>query len=507
MAIRYYTEEAYNQIEQTIKTIQDTDLNPVVDFFRDLFSRIAQYLKIYTVDDYQDDIQAWYNIVLDSHNSTMANVDSIFSAVESKDFEYRAIVGDAYSSISSFRNAVNCLRDVISGKTSLADGKAAADRYIATGQNTLRSSYDAIITKIETRILYDASKELFGDALSLGAGYAKLIGAYCRKDPIAIASASKKMIDTYVSIAGDLFPVAHMFFVMVAGFTGAATGMSYDSYLDYRFNSLTVMQKSKDTNSTSDYLALLAEDMEERLANCPKDSPYYLQAKEMAERHQVVAKISHEVDIVSDAYDLVSGLKDSVDTFYDWRYGKNYSLEEYIKASEKKNLGEIFDCVITKNGPVITVKVPAKETISKIVSARTGLPLSGWSDPIKSSGNVYTTASTVWAYVQKVIPNADFSPNSGEVSDVAFGKFREIKQIKDMGDLIKDVGDFVEVAPEETEPKNSSCMVYDRSKHIWTKSESQATDNKGGGILWGHQSVSQATIQKPFMNAAAKTQN
>lgn len=498
MAIRYYTEEAYNQIEQTIKTIQDTDLHPVVDFFRDLLSRIALHLKIYTVDNYQDDIQTWYNIVLDSHNTTMANVDSIFSAVESTDFEYRSLVGDAYSSISSFRNAVNCLRDVISGKTSLADGKAAADRYISAGQNALRSSYDAMLTKMEVRILYDASKELISDAISLGAGYAKLIGA--KGDPIAIASACKKIGDAAFSSLGDLMAICSFIDVIKVGFEGAATGMSYDSYLDYRFNSLTVMQKLKDNNSISDTLGHFAEGMEEMLADCPKDSPYSSLAKAVKNS----AKIYHGVDIASDAYDLVSGLKDSVDTFYDWRYGKNYSLEEYIKASEKKNLGEIFDCVITKKGPVITVKVPAKETISKIVSAQTGIPLTDWNDPTKGPGNKYKLISTVWSYVQKGIPNADGLLNSGELSDVAIDKFREIKNIKN---LIEDVGDFVEGTPEETEPKNSSCMVYDRSKHIWTKSESQATDNKGGGIHWGHASISQATIQKPFMNAAARTQN
>lgn len=510
MAKRYYTEAAYNQIEQTIKTIQHADIEPAFDFFKDLLGRIAQHLKIYKVDNYQDDIQTWYNIVLDSHNTTMANVDSIFNAVECRDSEYCAIVWDAYCSISSFQKAVNCLRDVISGKTSLADSKAAADRYIATGQSALRSSYSAILTKMEARTLRDTSIELVSDALSLGKEYYKIIDACIKGDPIALAIESKKMIDTVRAISGDLSAGISILTVPIVGIVGAKTGMNYDRYLDYRFKTLSEAQKLKDTNSISDDLDQIAEDMEETLSECPKDSPYYSLTKAMTEFYQNSAKASHGVDILSDAYDLVSGLKDTVDTFYDWRDGRKYSLENYIEASKKKDLGEILDWRITENGSIITVKVPASETISKVVSARTGIPLTGWSDPTKGPGNAYKTASTLWSYAQKGIPNADFSLNSGELSDVAFGEFREIKQIKDMGDLIKDVGDFVEVAPEKTEPKNSSCMVFDRSKHTWTKLETPIAGKGaggGGGESWRHPSVSQATIQKTFMNAAARTQN
>jgi len=87
-------------------------------------------------------MQTWYNKVLNSHDTTLGEVSKIFGAVESVDFEYRDIMEGALDSITNFRSTLNCLRDVISGKTNLSDGKAAADSYLAAGKNSLNSAYD-----------------------------------------------------------------------------------------------------------------------------------------------------------------------------------------------------------------------------------------------------------------------------------------------------------------------------------------------------------------------------
>ena len=255
MATRYYTEEAYEQIRNTIDEIQNSDLDPVVDFFSDLLSRIAQYLELYTVDDYQQDIQTWYTKVLDSHNTTMANVDSIFSAVESVDFEFRDIMMDAHSSILNFRSAVNCLRDIISGKTSLADGKAAAEKFLTDGKDALYSSYDAILTKMEAQVLGQASLELMKDALKFGAGFGKMLSSFAASvftlNPTKAAIASKEFIDTCVATMGDLGAMASVFLGAAAGYVGAHVGMSYREYLDIRFAQLSEAKRYKDKNSVS----------------------------------------------------------------------------------------------------------------------------------------------------------------------------------------------------------------------------------------------------------------
>ena len=201
MATRYYTDEAYAQIKQTIEQIDTADVGPVKDFFSDLLLRLGQFLKLYSVDQYQNDMQSWYNKVLDSHNTTLSKVDSIFLDVESVDFEYRDIMDGALDSIVSFRNTLNCLRDVISGKTGLTEGKATADRYITAGKKSLSGAYDTILTKMETQVLKGAFKELVGDTLKFGAAFAGLL---VPTTPAKYIAKCKKFIDTFTEGLGDL---------------------------------------------------------------------------------------------------------------------------------------------------------------------------------------------------------------------------------------------------------------------------------------------------------------
>ena len=131
MATRNYTAEAYEQIKKTIEEIDNTDVHPVKDFFSDLFRRLGQFLELFTVDQYKEDMQKWYDIVLDSHNSTINEVYNIFEEVGKVDEEYQKTMDGAVSSVTNFRSTLNCLRDVISGKTSLAGGGFRRGGYLS----------------------------------------------------------------------------------------------------------------------------------------------------------------------------------------------------------------------------------------------------------------------------------------------------------------------------------------------------------------------------------------
>lgn len=474
MATRYYTEEAYEQIRNTIDEIQNSDLDPVVDFFSDLLSRIAQYLELYTVDDYQQDIQTWYTKVLDSHNTTMANVDSIFSAVESVDFEFRDIMMDAHSSIVNFRSAVNCLRDIISGKTSLADGKAAAEKFLTDGKDALYSSYDAILTKMEAQVLGQASLELMKDALKFGAGFGKMLSSFAASvftlNPTKAAIASKEFIDTCVATMGDLGAMASVFLGAAAGYVGAHVGMSYREYLDIRFAQLSEAKRYKDKNSVTDVLGELAEGLTEDQAECPKDSPFYPLIKTTAQTAQNAYGVSKGLDATADTLDLINGISDSFEEMDEWINGKDYTLTEYLEESKKRDFGDAIRLEQSDHGLIITETIPPSKIIPKIISDRTGIPLSGWEDPDKAVGNGFKLAETIFSYGEKLDPDlASYASGDGDVMDVAIGKVKEVGIVKDGIDLIRDLEEGMpnSVLTDENQP--NSYMQYDRNLHTWSR--------------------------------------
>ena len=432
MATRYYTEEAYEQIKQTIQQIDNTDVCPVRDFFSALVSRVRQLLKLVSVDNYKEDMQSWYDLVLDSHNTTMSQVDSIFNDVDSVDFEYRDIMGRAVESIVSFRGTLNTLRDVISGKTSLADGKAAANKFLAAGKNELAGAYDTILRKMEKKNAKDAGVELIGDMLKLGAGFAGLL---IPATPAKYAVKCKKFVDTFTATLNDFGATATNLSLELIFGVGSWCGMDRKDYLDYRFDQLTQAQKYKDTNSVSDWLGGIAEDMEETLMDCPEDNPYYPIVKVVADHSRMASNVADGVDVVADLYDIVSDVKDSIDDIGELLHGKDYTLDEYAKAFEKESPWKSKYFMDGDNGPMINVRSSPGDIISKLLSDRTGISFSGWKDPSKFNGNIFKTAGTLWSYTETFLPDP---AGSKDWLDVFAGKIKEVNTVKDIIDFARD---------------------------------------------------------------------
>lgn len=441
MATRHYTEEAYEQIKQTIEQIDNTDVSPVKDFFSDLLLRLGQFLKLYSVEQYQNDMQTWYTKVLDSHNATMSQVDSIFNAVDTVDFEYRDIMDGGLDSIVSFRSTLNCLRNVISGKTSLADGKAAATGYLAAGTSSLNSSCDEILTKMQQRTLWDASKALFGDAINLGAGYVKCLYG---KGNIADY---KNLGDTILATGCDLLSMAAIVIAPLGALGDALDGkmdMSYEDYIDAQFMLLSPAQKLKDVNSVSDLLDNLAEDMGEQREKCPQNSPMFPFISKTAHLIEKTAKNYKMIDIAVDAYGIGKDLKDIHDTVDGWMYGKDYTVSEFVDEFEHKSFNdwEIIDRNWANNEATFTVKDTASGIVKKVVSNWFGVPTTGWNDPSKFDGNVYKTVGTLWSYAEKIIPDIDGGSNIDALPDVFFGKHKDTGFLKDIFDFARDLDEY-----------------------------------------------------------------
>lgn len=445
MGTRYYTEEAYAQIKQTIEQIQNADVHPVKDFFGDFFLRLAQFLKFYSVDQYKNDMQNWYNRVLDSHDTTLRKVDNIFKEVEDVDSEYQEILEGAAESIVSFRNTLNCLRDVISGKVSLADGKQAADGYLASGMKSLNGAYDRILTRMEKRNLSEAGLELVGDTLKLVGSF---LGLCVPASPTEYGVKCKKFLDTFTATLGDLGALTTGVLVFGTFGVGSWFGMDRKDYLDFRYNQLAQARNDKDTNSITDLLGGAAEDMDETLESCPESSPYYPIVKAAANGSQFAAGASDTVDLAVDAYDIFSDLKDSYENIGEWIFGKSYTEQEFLEAFDKKDYWDIVSYKKTDNGWIIKAKGSPTEIITQIVSDRIGVPLSGWTDPDKYGKNIVSTAGTIWSYGEKLLPDPTTGEsNASELLDVFMGNFKDIGLLKDVMDFAQKAGKLIQTDP------------------------------------------------------------
>lgn len=440
MSKRPYTDAAYDQIRQTIDEIDNAQISPVTDFFGDMLSRLAQFLKIYTVDTYQNDMQQWYRKVLDSHNTTMAKVDTLFANVEAVDSRYESLMSGTYDAIAEFQSVINCLRDTISGKCTLAEGQQAAQNHLNAGIQALRAPANTVLTYAEQRMLGETSKNLVKDALAYGVLFCKLL---VEKDPIALASTGKKFIDTVLATACDFATLVSIVPVGIFSIKGIQEkmGWSYEEYLDLRFEQLGVAKKYQGKRSVSDLLDGLADDMDEDLAACPEDSPYYSLTKKLNNAAHKVSNISHTIDFAADAYDLYSGITGTMDTIKEIKAGKLLTGEDFLKKYEDGKVSQ-FEVKFVDGEIKYLVPVDGKETVLNAISSRTGIPLTGWSDPSKRPGNVYKGLGTLWSYIDALLPNADGSPNVGSPVDVALGAVKEISTIKDTLDLASDYADL-----------------------------------------------------------------
>lgn len=433
MATRYYTEEAYEQIEKTIEEIDSQDVCEVCDFFDDLIKRIGQFLELYSVEEYETDMKSWYKLVLDSHDTAMKKVDDIFDAVESVDFEYRDIMKGALTSITEYRSALNTLRNVISGGTTLVEGRAATSKYIASGTAALNTSFDKILTKMEQGTLWDASLELMGDALKLGAGYIKCMTTQNPAD-------YKKLGDTILATGCDLLSMGAIVIAPLSAWADSWDGhmdMTYEDYLDSRFHLLNASKKLKDTNSISDLLDNLANHMDEQLAKCPEDSSEYAKIKTLADITQGAAKNYKVIDVAVDAYGVVKDAKDMMKNFSNWRSGKYYTLEEFnAKFGENASSN---GARLGSNGIEWRHKMPVIDVVKELLTDESGIAFSNWTNPEKFDGNVLKTAGTLWSYGEKFLPNpATGQAKTNEIPDVIFSKFKETKFLSDVFDLWRD---------------------------------------------------------------------
>lgn len=440
MSKRPYTDVAYDQIRQTIDEIDNAQISPVTDFFGDMLSRIAQFLKIYTVDTYQNDMQQWYRKVLDSHNTTMAKVDTLFANVEAVDSRYESLMRGTYDAIVEFQSVINCLRDTISGKCTLAEGQQATQNHLNAGIQALCTSANTVLTYAEQRMCDNTLRSLVKDLLSFGGLFCKLA---VERDPIALASTSKKFVDAVLATACDLATLVSIVPVGLFGIEGIQEkmGWSYEKYLDLRFEQLGVAEKYQGKRSISDLLDGLADDMDENLAACPQDSPYYSITKKLNDIAHGASNVSHTIDFVANTYDLYSGITGTMDTIKEIKAGKLLSGADFLKKCEDGKVSKVE--VKFVDGEIkYLVPVDGKETILNAISSRTGIPLTGWNNTEKGPGNVFKTAGTVCSYIDALLPNADGTPNTNTPLNVTLGAVKEISTIKDTLGLASDYADL-----------------------------------------------------------------
>lgn len=536
MSTRPYTEEAYNQIRQTILEIDETQISPVTDFLGDVLSRIAQYLEFYTVDAYQDNYQNWYRKVLDSHNTTMARVDQLFSDVETVDFQYRDLMNDAYSSMSEFQSAINCLRTTISGKYTLAEGMQTAQEHLNAGIHGLRTTANSVLAVAEQRVLDTATRQLLRSVIPLAIANVQA-GADIGGDASSIftvldkVSERKRSSDTYMAAFGNAAIILSIASTLLDKRAWPKYGTSYDDYLDMRFEHLAATEKLQKVNSVSGLLDGIADEMDKKLAACPSDSQYYALTEKLNDAAHSAAKVSHVVDSIADGYNFISGVKNTMDTIAEIKEGKlinvkemiekiengeqpeiqikmengefkQISAKEFMERAEKGGNGEYVVKLMNGELKALTPATPTDIALNA-VSSNTGIPLAGWDDPQKKTTNVFKTLNTIWSYEDVLLPTANGLPSAQDAGDAALKKIKGIGLIKDAVDL---VGDYAEVdmgiqsqqiketikyaeylqsGSKETPLNHTAYINRNPYTHSWTRANISTALGSSGSAAYG----------------------
>lgn len=470
---RVYTEDAYQQIHNTIAKIQNEQVSVFTDWVGDLVSQLCQYLKIYVVENYKNDMNRWYEIVVDSHNYTLEKVNAIFGAVAGLDEEYsNKIGGESLTSIESFTEALTALSDVIGGRQSLSAAKQIAKKAIKDGETNLESAYCYALTRSEVHLEEKALEDCIGDILGLGSAYFK----FAMKpenwfNPIEI----KKLVDKAIGFGFDVAAIYGLFISLKLNKAGESTNLAY---LDARYASLSQCEKNADNDSITNLLKSISEKLEEELAQCPEDSAEYGKLRKKAALASFGSEAFETFDNAEDVYDIYKGVTGITDKLNNWYYGKKY----YDVETLLKEKPECMDWGIEETkGYYILGRDPADMRIDTVISDLTGIPVSDWDS--KGLENTLKTAKTIWSYAESAL-----HPENGS----AFWKTNKVTR------TLGDTGDFVAemFTPEvSSEPKHR--MRYDLDSRTWSK-EPYSADTitgvksipyDGSESLWGSTTV------------------
>lgn len=82
---RDYTEATLNELKQQIREINESDFSPITDFFGDIWYGVQSLVGVLKIDNYLNDVSSYHRKVLDQNDTTVKELEGIFTAVRNVD--------------------------------------------------------------------------------------------------------------------------------------------------------------------------------------------------------------------------------------------------------------------------------------------------------------------------------------------------------------------------------------------------------------------------------------
>lgn len=478
---RKYTQEVYDQINDTVTKIQEEDLNDPFDFIGDIWNKMRDLLHFLKTDNYKDDYQKFLDIVIDSHDTTLQEVNDIFEAVDTTDSDAAKQMHAHWETINTAVSTVRALQGYISGALSYAEASQIAEAS-ATARQDLYIAADTVLDRREQEIRNQAIKELIGDGIKIISTGSKLVGDICSGNFVDAVVQIKKLGDVGVATWGDIHALSTLSKSKKKGEGLSPTDENYGDYLKERFGLADEAEDGANSNSISELLEIKAENLDEKVqATGGVNSPYY----EEAQKYHRAATVAKGVDVIVDVYDVVKSVNDTAKAF------KEKTVYTDANGNEATRYGGKGKYIASKDNEG---QFNSKKIVEKVKSGT-------WADPdtkkaffgipdlkadfstvakgSKTVGTYAKIAGTAYSMAEDYLPFADKSDDRNGLSGKIFNTVHEtgtsmfqptsvLKDVHDIGtdgiEIGEDIGDLLSTDQEDT-----YRMVLDPDTHTWSR--------------------------------------
>lgn len=220
---RDYTEATLNELKQQIREINESDFSPITDFFGDIWYGVQSLVGVLKIDNYLNDVSSYHRKVLDQHDTTVKELEGIFTAVRNVDAASATKLETLNNSAESYRKYIEQMAELINPSAfgfSAAAVRAqceALSQEMQSANDDLDAVFEESLKTRKKQIAKKAAWELLQDVLSVPKRVGKFIVHVADGDVLAAGADVWGVIDDFFSLCTDLGALFNLGFACIPG--------------------------------------------------------------------------------------------------------------------------------------------------------------------------------------------------------------------------------------------------------------------------------------------------
>lgn len=320
---RDYTEETLNKLKKQIRDINDSDFCELTDLLGDVWYYFQACIGVLRIENYLYDTQKYHRKVLDQHDTTIKELNKIFTDARMVDFEYSKKMNKTVSLVNDYIRYIKRLTYIINPQM-----KKMSAGYINTVANDFKNSiaskeeennnvYEELLLKREIGAMADASKDFLLESVSAVKNIFDLTVHMADKDVLGCVSDIWNLVNAPFRIGEELVALV----IIPLGF-----GLS----------KITGYDKSMRVNAVA-----YSEDFHNRdgLVGEMKDS--YGDNSKITKVTKAIDDGVKVVEVIDVGHDILSKASDLSDVVYGEKTGNSSKVKDVIEVLlDRKELPE-----------------------------------------------------------------------------------------------------------------------------------------------------------------------